>query len=279
MSLQQFVQSHCIVLQLRLTYKSVSAPNEALVHKAITSELQKFGNVLYSRSNAAVWQQTLKRSSPKIDLIMSSNQLHTLSYLLFNLRGFTVPTQKINLLPPDPLPTLKNFPQLVTVYKELRNRWTQNNHREKSRPRDLPPFVALDPWIFKSLPVNRIHTSKDSSMEINADSHFDIYEDRQVQGSRFFDFSRWQPPHDNGFIHTETEETDQFFDFAKTKLDSRRHIFVEPVLYPDYDCLPQEIKFWLEDIDEDSEDHGARWSKGQSQRLDFLLHGFKGFER
>ncbi|SCU94821.1 LAME_0F09450g1_1 [Lachancea meyersii CBS 8951] len=279
--LQEFIKSQCLVLQLKLAFKSASVPNEALVHKALTTELQSLGNVLYSRSNASVWQKTLKRTEPKIDLIISSNNLDALSTVLFNLRGFTVPALDFdtNVLQPDPPLSLKESQTLQELCEKLRSVWSQNAHRRKSQSRDLAPFASLGPWTFKSTPVSHIQTSAATTLRAPTILPVDEQSHKQLHGSRFFDFSRWQPPRGNGANLSSEHQVDGFFDFAKAQLAAdRRHVHLEPILYSDFESLPRELQDWLEDPDEASTNSEAE-SEDDSRRLDFLLRGFKGFER
>ncbi|CEP60334.1 Mss18p LALA0_S01e08372g [Lachancea lanzarotensis] len=282
--LQRFIRSKCLIIQLRVAYKSVSVPNEALVQQALTWELQKLGNVLYSRSNAAAWQKSFNRTQPKIDLVISSNNLDALSSILFNLRGFTLPVRGLNSQAPqwDPFLSLKDYEPLQEVFEELKSVWTKNEHRKRSGSRDLEPFTNVGPWSFKSTPVGHIQTSAATSLEAPPALYTNEEpeeSDGQPHGSRFFNFRRWQPTHESDVRLENKPEAETFFEYVNGQLAAdARHVYLDPVLYSDFDSLPRELQDWLDDSVRPSSPPQED-ARDELRRLDFLLHGFKGFDR
>ncbi|SCU83987.1 LAFA_0D07272g1_1 [Lachancea sp. 'fantastica'] len=283
--LQRFIQSQCLILQLKVAYKSASVPNEAMVQQALTWELQKLGNVLYSRSNAAAWQKSFNRSQPHVDLVVSNKNLDALSNVLFNLRGLTLPVRGRNPQTPafvDPFLSLKDYESLQELFEELKSVWVKNEHRRRSGSRDLEPFTNIGPWCFKSTPVSQIKTSAATSLETPPALYTkeeSTESDGQSHGSRFFDFSRWQPKHEEDVRLENKPEVEAFFEYAKGQLATdARHVYLEPVLYSDFDSLPRELQEWMDDSVTDSTLTQPD-SEDETRRLDFLLHGFKGFDK
>lgn len=279
MPLHKFIQNNCIVMQLRLGYKSFSPPNESLVHIKIIRELQKLGNVLYASSNATAWQHTLKRSPSKIDLVISSNALGMLSAVLLNLRGFTM-YKDMRILQPhtveEPLLSLNASKVLEGLHRSVNAQWTRANHRLQSGSRELPPFTQVDPWFFRSIPAKEVMTSTNIPMstEYNAPSDGDV-RTLNFTGSRFFEFDRWQP-NDHDPSLPEKSEINDYFEFVGPQLNDKSDVFLEPVIYPDYDSLPMGLKDWLGGI---TEENPQDWAPEETRKLDFMLHGFKGFEQ
>ncbi|CUS21888.1 LAQU0S04e03136g1_1 [Lachancea quebecensis] len=279
MSIHKFIQNNCIVMQLRLGYKSFSPLNESLVHIRIIRELQKLGNVLYASSNAAAWQHTLKRSPSKIDLVISSNALGKLSAVLLNLRGFSMhKNARIQQKPAEeePLLSLNASKVLGDLHNHVNAQWAMANHRDQSRSRELPPFIRIDPWLFGGMPAKEVMTSTNVPMstEYNTSSDGDV-RTPYFSGSRFFEFDRWQP-NDRDLSSPEKTEINDYYDFVGPQPNDRSYVYLEPVIYPDYDSLPVGLKDWLGGV---MEENPENWTPEETRKLDFILHGFKGFER
>ncbi|SCU80097.1 LADA_0B05028g1_1 [Lachancea dasiensis] len=280
MSFQSFIQSRCIFLQFKLMYTGVSAPNEAAVHLAITSELRKLGNVLYAKGNAVNWRRTLNRSSPKIDLVMSSSNLAALATVLFNVRGFTVPDPDDDYKVPGAFFSLNDSTALEGLHKELQQHW----HRNSQAPqRGLSPFVALGPWTFENKQSDTVKVPVHAPSDYEAKSLWPLNSRHNLRESRFFDWDGNSRTSGDGGIEDATQrirqesgERDQFFRFAAEKLGPRRHVYLEPTLFPNPEALTPDLRSWLSGST-DKSDSGLELTKKEGKRLEFLLHGLKGF--
>lgn len=212
-------------------------------------------------------------------MVISSSALGILSAVLLNLRGFSIPNSvpipKRPLLQ-DSFTSLHESACLKELYSDVSAKWAHTDHRSRSRAWELSPFIISRSWIFNSTPAARVPTSRDDFMDLDFSdvSTYQGYHSREFTGSRFFDFSRWQPGLTTSSVNN-TEKSAEFYDYVESQFDNSRHVYLEPVLYPDYDSLPTQLQNWLDRI---GEEEATELTPEEKRKLEFMLHGFKGFE-
>lgn len=289
-----YIQKHCLILKLELFFRTSSAPNELLWNRYITAKLGEICKILYAKPTFSHLPNTLVSKRSRIDLVLSSSNVDQLLTVLFNLRGIEMGSFRTPGRTSSPISELFTLEDrnddLKNLHSSLLREWKVLNHRAACNRNEIQPLVKFSPMIFNSKPAQSIY--------INEDVHVSFAEREQLppeydmsahHGSRFFNVDRFSLPAGNNRVEKRRENKEnasfgddenarEFYAFINRyqRGHSSDYVAITSKLYLRFDSLPYGLQKWLLGTCSDS----GTLQKGQkdtSEKVDLLLHGFRGF--
>lgn len=260
----QFLQKHCLILKLVLFHGSKSGSNELLWCHHITSELSKLCKVLYARPTLSRLHTTFTRQNTGIDLVLSSHDVGLLSPVLFGITGITMNNRNAQVKTSDLVcPRIDDYFKLEesngtleSLRTRLTGQWNRRRHASVLDRDGQQEMIKLGPWLFNATPVKQAVTSENNLVALNMRNLTKAQ--YNVKGSRFFQEENLSK--DSSLTRSDEESSNSF-------------LRIRPILYENIDSMPDSLERWLHDVlTEDAEPDAA-----DQDRLDLLLHGFKGF--
>ncbi|CAI4055146.1 hypothetical protein SUVZ_16G4030 [Saccharomyces uvarum] len=257
-----FLRRNCILVELKLFYNTMFPPKELYWNHRITTELSKFSDIKYARPTFAIGKGTFKKTSPKLDLILATPDIHKLATVLFNIRAFimnkkeetsTVTTCHHGSGVPSNEGEGGNLEQ---KYSSLLTAWSGDIGGQDSSFTQLQPDANL---LFFRRPVDYANTTENRHVDLSSRDFFRLHEE----------------PHGRN-------EDDRAADYSQSPAEIKESeygpnlIQLEPSLYYNYSSLPDNMKLWLNGL-EDNKKTIMEIDEKATERLDMLLHGFKGF--
>lgn len=264
----QFLQTHCLIMKLVLSHSPSTASNELLWNNHIISELSKICKVIYAKPTFTKLENTFTNRDARIDLVLSSNFIDQLSTVLFNIKGITMKEQP-NIRTDLMCSAIEDIFALEhgnEDLKELHNLVLRKWNRTKPNASYMAsePPVIINPWIFNNRPIKKVVTSENLLVALNAPNimkrQYDLSDHR---GSRFFQVGPLTKAHD----HTAT------VNHPSGPISSETYLKVKPVIYESLDSMPLRLQKWLHGAIDDT----VKINQHEQERLDLMLHGFKGF--
>ncbi|QLG73613.1 hypothetical protein HG535_0F01240 [Zygotorulaspora mrakii] len=291
-----FLQDHCLLLTLGLFHRSVSPPNELLWTRNIASELSKICNILYARNTFSYRANSVARHQPTLDLVLSSSNVTRLAKIIFNLRGIKLNENEIETTPilnpvEESIDSVTEYRELDSVYESLKQQWNIASHREGYGKSALQPLISVSSLFFNKRPVEAAYSATNELIPLSRSPG--LQSDcvtTNPQTSTFFQVDEFaQNAKQSEFHHPELQQMQKgsnfmlddaarhFHDYIGQckKFNHHQYLALTPKLYYNYDSFPVGLKKWLHDIDR--LDMSFKDKRAQSDRLDILLHGFKGF--
>ncbi|CAI1781976.1 hypothetical protein SEUBUCD646_0P03980 [Saccharomyces eubayanus] len=257
-----FLRRNCILVELKLFYDTLYPPKELYWNHRITTELSKFSDIKYARPTFAIGKGTFKKTSPKLDLILATPDIHKLATVLFNLRAFIMNKREEKLTVTmcqhgSGVPSNEGEDKdLDQKYSSLLNVWGGNARVQDS------PFTQLQPdtnLLFARRPVDYANTTENRRVDLSSRDFFRLHEEQH-----------------------ERNEDDRAADYSQSPAEIRKSeygpnmIHLEPLLYHSYSSLPTNMKLWLNGVKDDKKTL-MEIDENATDKLDMLLHGFKGF--
>lgn len=264
----QFLQTHCLIMKLVLSHGPSTASNELLWNNHIISELSKICKVIYAKPTFTKLENTFTNRDARIDLVLSSNCTDRLSTVLFNIKGITMkkpPKIRTDLMCPglkDIFALEHSNEDLEELHGLLLRKWNRSKPSASYIASEQP--VIIKPWIFNNRPVKKVVTSGNLLVALNAPNimkrQYDLSDHR---GSRFFQEGPLTKLHD----HTAS------IYHSSGPISSEGYLKVKPVIYESLDSMPPRLQKWLHGAIDDT----VKINQHEQERLDLMLHGFKGF--
>lgn len=260
-----FLQQHCVILKLVLFHGSRSAFNEMLWSHRITSELGKLCKVLYARPTFSKGNHTFVKQDTGVDLVLSCYDVGLLSQVLFSIKGITMGRKAeravSGVCPPiaDYFTLEPSNLALESVRARLSKEWSRRKRWPSVDRNGQPAVIQIGNWIFDSQPVKDVVTSENNLVALNNRNLRMQYDLRDHKGSRFF--AEGSNVNQNSLVTRDNEQT------------TGNYLRIKPVLYEGFDSMPASLKKWLHDVVTES----VESDPSDQERLDLLLHGFKGF--
>ncbi|QLL32058.1 hypothetical protein HG536_0C02270 [Torulaspora globosa] len=263
-----FLQQHCVILKLVLFHGSKSAANEMLWSHHITSELGKLCKVLYARPTFSKAYNTLVRQDTGLDLVLSCYDVGLLSPVLFSIKGITMGRKAERAAVSGVCPPIGEYftlepsnVRLESLRARLTRQWSKRKHAPSVDRNGQPAVIQIGHWIFDSQPVRSVVTSENNLVALNSRNLRSQYDLRDHRGSRFFAEGSPTNVNQKSLVTKANEQT------------TGNYLRIKPVLYEGFDPMPGSLKRWLHDVVAEGVEPDAR----DQERLDLLLHGFKGF--
>ncbi|CCD22612.1 Mss18p NDAI_0A04560 [Naumovozyma dairenensis CBS 421] len=278
MSLLKSLQHKALFLQLGLHYKPSfkGNRNETKVFENIYNELSRICQIRYGKPTFSTSPKNISRSIPKLDLIVLPGDIIKFSRIFANLRGIDL-TIKPKTLPRAPY-FYSEFTELDQrqndrhsfnlkwMDKKLSNKW-RTGIVNQSNNKDCTGFMRISNLIFADKPTLKISTTAGKNVPL-------------------YDLSSLQLRNEDSNEMTTLDNTESYSKVIEnfyprmsdcTK-NSRNSDFValRPRYYTSFSSLPSQMQKWL--IDSEKEEGAFSEYNGlEKERLDLLLHGFKGF--
>lgn len=257
-----FLRRNCILVEIKLFYNTLFPPKELYWNHRITTELSKFSNIKYARPTFTIGKGTFKKTSPKLDLILAAPDIHKLTTVLFNLRAFIMNKKEekstITMSHHGPgVPSNEGEDRnLEQIYSSLLTAWSGDIRAQDSSFIQLQPDTSL---LFARRPANYANTTENRRVDLSSRDFFRLHEEQ----------------HDK---NDDVRAADYFESPAEIKESGYgpNLIRLEPSLYYNYSSLPDNMKLWLNGL-EDNKKTLMEIDEKATERLDMLLHGFKGF--
>ncbi|QLQ82465.1 hypothetical protein HG537_0H02270 [Torulaspora globosa] len=261
MSRLRFLQEHCVILKLVLFGGGKSCCNEMVWDHHITMELGKLCKVLYARPTLSKASNTFVKQDRGVDLVVSGYDVGLLSHVLFSIKGIAM-DRKVEV--DGVCPGIEDYftlepsnVELETVRACLAKQWSKRKHAGNV---DRSGVVKVGNWIFDTQPVKHVVTSENNLVALNSRNLRSQYNLRDHRGSRFFTEGSSANLNGKSLVTTSNEPT------------RANYLRIKPVLYESFDSMPGSLKKWLHDVVME----GIEPDTSDQERLDLLLHGFKG---
>lgn len=250
MSLAKYITEHSILCQIRLLKpKGVTPTQLHQISQQIHSDLNRVSNILYTTDQLPpLVQGTLKSIRtplfPKLFLILGTGSILRLNKLLFNIHGIKVNQSSTKWDLPTTLFDTDTKPKderLQNVIDSL------DQSRSNSQ--------------IKYLQLNKSGSLRNHAMNLKGDRiPFDDIERLKFK----WDIQPMPKPTDNG---------NKIYPVLP-----KENILLEPRIFTNFNGMPNDMKLWLKDLENSQNlDKLLHLSATQRDKLDILLHGFKGW--
>lgn len=248
---KKFIEQNCLFIRMGVRFPAQPKLSSIEYNRLVSNKLGSISDVLYCRPT--VLGSIFKGSNyPFMDFILASDEVTKLSKVITSLIGVQLEPRG------DKIPTVDRTSSLNRIYSEIykSNISTANNMNNE---------LLLDNMWFNHSKMNKIETLGCQELE-NTLPYFSLSTTRKLPNELEISSFKNKSRRKKRFSNT---------------IDDLNTIGLRPYYLNDYNVLPHHLKKWMSNMnDTDSFKKLVDVSKKtDSNALNLMLHGFKGFKK